>query len=198
MLTDNEIGNYLSYRFKLNELIHLHFLFHALNNGNCGESIVGVSTELVLMSVRTVALAWFSTVVDKNGLDIFNLWLKMYPQYQKRIAFYRSLLDPHLVLIRTFRDRTAFHAQPTFLKFFEPRVRFLEKAKDVSKAVQHFLDLARFLVKREHKCDPEFYSRILDVVFDTELELKCKISRRWLIEANILDRSSVYGIKYFR
>ncbi len=198
MLTDKDFGNYLAYRFKLNELIHLHLLFHALNDGSCGESIVGVSKEQVLMSVRTVALAWFSTVVDKNGLDIFNLWLKMYPQYQKRIAFYRSLLEPHLVLIRTFRDRTAFHAQPTFLKFFEPRVRFLEKVKDVAKAVQKLLDLAKFLVKREHKCDPDFYARTLDVVFDTELELKCKINRRWLIEANILDRSSFYGIKSFR
>jgi hypothetical protein len=64
MLTDKEFGNYLSYRFKLNELIHLHLLFHALNDGSCGESICGVPKEQVLMSVRTVALAWFATAVE--------------------------------------------------------------------------------------------------------------------------------------
>lgn len=198
MLTDKEIGDYLSYRFKLNELIHLHFLFHALHDGSCGESICGVSKEQLIESVRTVAVAWFATVVDKNGLDIFTVWLKMYPQYQKRIKFYRSLLEPHLQLIRRFRDRTAFHAQPKFAEFFEPRLRFLEKAKDIAKGVQQFLDLAKFLIKREHLCDPNFSSRILDVVFDAELQLKCKINRRWLIEANILDRSSIYGITTFK
>ena len=197
MLTDKDIGDYLTYRFKLNELIHLHFLFHALNDGRCGDSINGIPKEQVLLSVRTAAVAWFATVVDKNGLDIFKLWLKMYPQYQKRINLYRSLLNPHLDLIRRFRNRTAFHAQPKFVDFFEPRVRFLEKVKDISKGVQQFLDLAKFLIKREHQCDAGFYSRILGVVLDAELQLKCKISRQWLIEANIIDRSSVYGIFHF-
>lgn len=197
-LSDKEIGDYLTYRFKLNELIHLHFLFHALNDGRCGDSINGIPKEQVLLSVRTAAVAWFATVVDKNGLDIFKLWLKMYPRYQKRINLYRSLLNPHLDLIRRFRNRTAFHAQPKLVEFFEPRVRFLEKVTDISKGVQRFLHLAKFLIKREHQCDADFYSRILGAVLDAELQFKCKISRQWLIEANIIDRSSVYGIFHFR
>jgi|SRR6516162_5551247 hypothetical protein len=199
MLTDKEIGDYLTYRFKLNELIHLHFLFHALNDGNCGESINGIPKDQVLMSVRTAAVAWFATMMDthRDGLDIFKLWLKMYPQYQNRINLYHSLVDPHLKLIRTFRNRTAFHAQSGFVDFFEPRVRFQEKAKDIARGVQKFLDLAKFLIKRERQCEPNFYSRILGAVLDAELQLKRKISRRWLIEANIIDRSSVYGIFHF-
>jgi hypothetical protein len=43
MLTDQDISDYITYRFKLNELIHLHFLFHALNDGSCGNSINGIS-----------------------------------------------------------------------------------------------------------------------------------------------------------
>jgi hypothetical protein len=198
MLTDEDISDYLTYRFKLNELIHLHFLFHALNDGSCGDSINGISKEQVLISVRTAAVAWFATLVDRRGLDIFKLWLKMYPQYQKRINLYRSLLEPHLQLTRRFRNKTAFHAQRNFVDFFEPRVRFLEKAKEIGKGVQKFLDLAIFLIKREHQCDPDFYSRILGVILDTELQLKCTINRHWLIEATIVNRSSVYGIFHFR
>src|SRR5262249_22317034 len=156
------------------------------------DSINGIPKHQVLSSVHTAAVAWLATVVDKSGLDIFKLWLKMYPQYQKRINFYRSLLEPHLGLIRNFRNRTAFHAQPNFVDFFEPRLRFLEKAKDVAKGVQQFLDLAIFLVKREHKCEPDFCSRILGMVLDAELQLNVKINRRQLIEANIIDHSSVY------
>lgn len=198
MLTDQDISAYLTYRFKLNELIHLHFLFHALNDGSCGDSINGISKEQVLMSVRTAAVAWFATVVDRSGLDIFKLWLKMYPRYQKRINLYRSLLEPHLRLIRRFRNKTAFHAERNFVDFFEPRIRFLEKAKEIGEGVQKFLDLAKFLIKREHQSDPDFYSRILGIVLDTELQLKVKINRHWLIEANIVDCRSVYGIFHFR
>jgi hypothetical protein len=30
-------------------------------------------------------------------------------------------------------------------------------------------------------------------VFDTELKLECKIRRGWLVETNVIDRSSMFG-----
>jgi hypothetical protein len=66
MLTDKEIGDYLTYRFKLNELIHLHLLSHALMDGSCGEFISGVPREHVLTSVRTAAVAWLVYCTPQN------------------------------------------------------------------------------------------------------------------------------------
>jgi hypothetical protein len=195
-LTDKEVGTYLVYRFKLNELIHLHFLWVAVKDGNCGDSFSGVPREQVLGTLRTAAIAWFATVVDKSGLDIFKIWNKMFPQYQKRIAFFHSLLLPHLDLIRRFRNKTAFHAEPTFLAFFEPRVRFQDNAKDIIAGVQNFLTISKFLVKRELTAEPDLYSRYLDVILEVELALGCNISRRWLVQAHILDRS-VFETQHF-
>jgi hypothetical protein len=189
-LTDEEVGTYLVYRFKMNELIHLHFLWISVNDDQCGDSFSGVATEQILGTLRTAAIAWLATVVDKSGLDIFRLWHKMFPQYEKRINLFRTLLQPHLDIIRRFRNKTAFHAEPEFAEFFEPRVQFQENAKDIVAGVQRFLALSSFLVKRELTADPELYSRMLNVVFDAELKLGCTISRRWLVQAHIVDESA--------
>jgi hypothetical protein len=195
-LTDKEVSTYLVFRFKMNELIHLHYLWFAVHDGQCGDSVSDIPKEQVLGSLRTAAIAWFATVVDKSGLDIFKLWHKMFPQYEKRIRLFHEQLQPHLDVIRRFRNKTAFHAEPAFVDFFEPRVRFQQNAKDIIAGVQRFLTLSKFLVKRELTSDPELYSRMLGAVFNAELKLGCSINRRWLVQANILD-SSVFKPQRF-
>ena len=192
-LTDKQVGTYLVYRMKLNELIHLHFLFCHLNRAGCGDTIEGIAPEIVVNTVRTCAMAWFITMLDRNGINIFDLWKKMFPQYTNRLNVYRSAIENDLVRIRAFRNRSALHAEPVFRDFIKPRVDMQEHAEEDVKTLQRFLKLATFLLKREHTADPNLQSRILGVVLDTELELDCHIRRRWLMDTNILDRSSVFG-----
>jgi hypothetical protein len=68
-----------------------------------------------------------------------------------------------------------------------------EHSKEDVEALRRFFKLAIFLLNREHTVDPNLQSRILGVVLDTELALNCRIRRRWLVDTNILDRSSVFG-----
>jgi hypothetical protein len=196
-LTDKEISTYLVFRIKANELIHLHMLWLAIKDGQCGESIFDLNNQVVRETLRTAAIAWFSTIVDRSGLDIFPLWEKMFPQYQKRIALYRTAIQRELNLMRVFRNRTAFHAEPVFSKFFAPRKDMLDNVKEITNSIRHFLSLAKFLIKREHTADPDLQSRMLDVVFDTELKLDCKIRRGWLIENKVIDRENIFGTQRF-
>lgn len=122
-LTDKEVSTYLVFRIKTNELIHLHLLWLAIKDGKCGESILEVDNQIIRETLRTAAVAWFSTIVDTNSLNIFPLWEKMFPQYRKRITLYRTAIQPELDLLRRFRNRTAFHADPSFSRFFAPRKR---------------------------------------------------------------------------
>jgi hypothetical protein len=128
-LTDKEVSAYLVYRVKMNELIHLHLLWLSLAEGQCGDSFSRVPRDLVMETLRTAAIAWVATVLDKKGLDVFNIWNKMFPQYSRRIALFRSSLAPRLETIRRFRNKTAFHAEVSFVDFFEPRVRFKQNGK---------------------------------------------------------------------
>ena len=186
-LTDKEVSTYLVFRIKTNELIHLHMVWLAIKDGKCGQSIFGIDNQIVLETLRTVAIAWFSTIVDRNGLNIFPLWEKMFPQYRRRIALYRTAIQPELDLMRAFRDRTAFHAEPVFTKFFAPRTQMGDRIDEIIQSIQHFLTLTAFLIRREHTADPDLQGRMMDVVFNTELELDCKIKRGWLIKTNVND-----------
>jgi hypothetical protein len=178
---------------KLNELMHLYFLFDHLHKGRCGDTIVGVDPDIVKDTVRTCAMSWFCTLLDRNGVNIFDLWQEMFPRYANRLAKYRAAIEPELDRLRAFRDRSAFHAEPVFRKFFKPRVEIQEHVEEDVRTLQRFLKLATFLLKREHTVDPNLQSRMLGVLLDTELALKCRIRRGWFIETNILDRSSVFG-----
>ena len=196
-LTDKEVSTYLVFRIKTNELIHLHLLWLAIKDGKCGESIFEVDNQIVRETLRTAAIAWFSTIVDRNGLNIFPLWEKMFPQYQKRITLYRTAIQPELDLLRRFRNRTAFHADPIFFSFFAPRKDMLDHIKEIIESIQHFLTLSKFLIKREHTADPNLQGRMMDVVFNTELELGFTLKREWLIKTNVLDRTSIFGTRRF-
>jgi hypothetical protein len=196
-LTDKQVGTYLVYRMKLAELMHLHFLFHHVYDGACGDTIDGIDSQLVLDTLRTCALSWFVTLFDPSGVNIFDLWEQMYPQYPWRLGVYRKAVEPNLQRLRTFRNKSAFHADRVFSKFFAPRVQMQEHRKQDAETLQRFLRLAIFLLKREHTVDPDLYSRILGVVFDMELALDCKMSRKWIIDNRIIDRSTIYGRRRF-
>ncbi len=193
-LTDKEVGTYLVYRVKLNELIHLNFLFDDLNRK---ESVSGLDAKVVAETLRTAVIAWFCTIVDKRGLNIFDLWIRIYPQYQKRIRLVRLAIYPHVQLIRAFRDKAAFHAERNFSDFLKPRLELLKETKPIVKALQHFLKLAEFLMRREEVAIPRLSSRLLDVILDTELKLKCSINRQWFIKGNIVDRHAVFRRECF-
>lgn len=194
-LNDQEVGAYLTYRCKMNELVHLNYLFLHLKDGRCGERVIMVPSEHVMETVRTAALAWFSTVADKSGLNIFDLWLRMFPRYQRRITIFRRAIQSQLDKIRSFRNNTAFHANPTFAEFFAPRVVVMDDREEIAAALKKFLKLAVFLLRREHWADPDLQSRMLGRILDAELTKNCRINRAFFIDAHIIDRHVIFGVQ---
>jgi hypothetical protein len=73
----------------------------------------------------------------------------------------------------------------------------LDHIKEITESIRHFLFLSKFLIKREHTADPNLQDRMMDVVFNTELELGFKVKREWLIKTNIIDRTSIFGTERF-
>ncbi len=196
-LSDRDIGTYLAYRCKMNELVHLHYLSLHLKEGGCGDKIITITKAQVMETVRTAAMAWFSTMADRSGLNVFDLWVRMYPRYRTRITVFGSAIDSELDKIREFRNKTAFHAEQDFAKYFGPRVLVMENLDEIVAALQKFLKLAVFLLKREHWTDPDLQARMLDAIFDAELKNNCEISRTFFIDAHIVDRKAIFGTRRF-
>lgn len=86
---------------------------------------------------------------------------------------------------------------PHFLGFLLPEKEMFDHIRKIIESIRHFLTLSKFLIKREHTADPNLQGRMMDVVFCSELELGFTLKREWLINTNVIDRTSIFGIERF-
>ena len=165
-LRRDALRRYFVFRMKLIELFHFHLLWGALTEEQfTPENVMGHSGRDFAASVRTALLGWYCTIVDKTtgGLNVFKVWLEVFT-HRKEIERVRKSVEPHWEVIKTFRDKCAFHADT-------PRNYFLAKqairdSRDVAKSVQEFLDLAKFLILREEDELPDFVPEVETFLLD--------------------------------
>lgn len=165
------LRRYFVFRLKLIELFHLHLLWCSLADDKfTPENVMEHSGRDFAESVRTALLSWYCTIVDqtRGGLNIFNVWLEVFPNRQQEIERVRQEVEPHWEVLKTFRDKCGFHAD-------SPRNYFLAKQKvldnpQTAKAVQDFLDLAKTLINAEETELQDFVPEVETFMLDFELE----------------------------
>jgi hypothetical protein len=166
------LRRYFVFRMKLIELFHLHLLWGTLVDEKCvPENVMEHSGRDFAESVRTALLSWYCTIVDRTqgGLNIFNVWRELFPNHRQEIERVREEVEEDWEILRQFRDKCGFHAD-TPRNYFLAKQNLLDNSKRVATAVQHFLDLAMLLVKREEAELPDFVPEVESFVLDFELE----------------------------
>ena len=190
------LHRYVIFKMKLIELLHLHLVWKALNDDLfTPPNVMGHDGTDFADTLRTVLLSWYMTLVDKNGLDVFPLWLELFPKHRKRIENLRNETDPQLNILREFRDRVGFHGD-TPGKYFNARKKLKMSHADISAALQKFLDLAVFLAKREEKELSDFVPEAESLFLDLELEFGLKIKRQWMKKNLVLPSKSSYRVTF--
>jgi hypothetical protein len=176
---------------KLVELFHFHLLWGALADEEfVPDNVMGHAGRDFAESIRVPLLSWYCTIVDRTqgGLNIFNVWRELFPKHRREIERVRREVEPQWEVLRTFRDRCGFHADT-------PRNYFLAKQKildnpQVAKAVQDFLDLAKFLINHEEAEMLDFVPEVETFLLDFELEKGNRgINRNALKKLLILPRT---------
>ena len=99
--------------------------------------------------------------MDKHGeaLNVFDVWKILYPEKVQRIDEVWKKVEPHIKLIRQFRDNVAFHACKNLRRYFETYISFY-KNKKTAATMREFGRLAAELLKEEHKALPDFSNEI--------------------------------------
>lgn len=181
------LRRYFIFRMKLIELFHFHLLWGALADEEfVPENIMEHDGRAFADSVRTALLSWYCTIVDRTagGLNIFNVWLELFPNHREEIERVRTEVEPHWEILRDFRDKCGFHAD-TPRNFFLAKQRVLDNLQ-VVRAVQDFLDLAMFLIKREDEELSDFVPEVESFLLDFQLEGNRGINRQALRQMLIL------------
>lgn len=159
-LRRDALRRYFIFRLKLIELFHLHLVWASLADDKfTPENVMDHSGRDFAESVRTAYLSWYCTIVDRTqgGLNVFNVWLELFPRHRDEIERVRDEVEPHLGVLRNFRDKCGFHAD-TPRNYFHAKQRVLDNPQ-TSRAVQDFLDLAKKLILLEETESPRFRSR---------------------------------------
>jgi len=162
---------------KLIELLHFNILWVTLNRERfVPENVMSHDGRDFSHSVRTAAVSWFSTIVDQSqdGLNVFDLWRQLFPKHRAEIDRVWDEIQPHWKAVKQFRDRCGFHADT-------PKRYFLAKQgirpPEIARAIQKFLDLATFFLKREDEELPDFVPEVEAFLLDFELETDHRFKR---------------------
>jgi hypothetical protein len=185
------LRRYLVFRMKLIEVFHFSLLWAPLSRERfVPENVMGHQGRDFAASVRTAMLGWFCTIVDQSdgGLNIFHIWRELFPKHRKRIDRLWKEIEPHWQILRTFRDKCAFHAD-TPRNYFAAKQKILDNPQ-VAKAVQDFLDLTKFFINKEDEELPDFVPEVEACLLDVELEFDLSINRESMRELLILRRGA--------
>ena len=142
------LRKYIVYRIKLMEFFDLSALRQELDSGRLSSPMSLRDGKHIAESLRTIQISHLSIFIDKSGMNVFNLWLSLFPDATDEIEKVRSTIEAPWEVIRKFRNKVGFHVDNPEA-FFRTRREVVEKAPVIQPAIVAFTDLAKALVKRE-------------------------------------------------
>ena len=162
------LRRYLVFRVKLIEFLDMAGLWELFRTDKLHPSTpVGRQPKDFADSLQTVLLSWFALFVDKNGMNVIELWKEVFPSRSGEIEQAWQRMAPAWDIIRQFRDRAGFHADKP-CRFFSARSEKLKNQRMISDALAEFQKLQGSILKAEETELPEFPAAV-DAFLD-ELE----------------------------
>lgn len=157
------LEEYLVYQIRLYEYLHTFQIVLDINDGKYKpESMLGHGSAEFLDTLRSASYGLFASLMDPQNmaLDVFDVWVVLYPDREARIIEVWKKIEPHIQLIRDFRNDVAFHANKNLRRYVETRRLFNAKREEIIAAMQEFWGLAAELIKEQDKALPKFREEI--------------------------------------
>lgn len=94
------------------------------------------------------------------ALNVFEVWLVLFPGKRDKINKTRAKIQPHVGLIRDYRNVIVCHANKSLRRYVETVWKFQGKSKEVVTAMQEFGHLAAELRRDEPTALPTLRTEI--------------------------------------
>jgi len=175
------LRRYVICRIKDIELIHLNLILSELReNKFTPENLMGHKSDDFARSMQIVGLGWFATLVDqsRDGLNIFDVWRQLFPKHLDKIDQVWKEIEPAWNIIRTHRDKVAFHADKPSV-YFKAMFDTAQNMDSIVKALDGFLALSSFFSKIEGDELPEFNEVTKEMIKEIGEQLGCEINPEW-------------------
>jgi hypothetical protein len=151
------------YQIRLYEYVHTFKLVLDIKDGKYRpESLLGHGPVEFANTFRNLSFGLFASLMDPQNmaLDVFDVWVVLYLEKEARIVDVWKKIEPHIQLIRDFRNDVAFHANKNLRRYLKTRRSFYENRAQIMAAMQEFWGLAAELIKEQDKALPDFRNEI--------------------------------------
>jgi hypothetical protein len=154
---------YLVYQIRLYEYLHCIQIFEDIKDGKYKpESRFGHGPTELSETLRTMIYGLFASLMDKQkkALDVFDVWVVLYPKREIKIIEVRKKIEPHIQLIRRFRNDVACHANKNLREYVGTRRLIDRERNEINAAMQDFCGLAAQLITEQDEAFPDFRTAI--------------------------------------
>lgn len=119
-------------------------------------------------TVQNMTLGIFASFIDKHAdaLNVFDVWVALYPEEEKTINETWAKIKPHISLIRDYRNVVSFHASKDLGGYIRMHEEYTKKVHEIGLAMREFGELARYLILNQHKALPNFRKEIEPILRD--------------------------------
>lgn len=143
-----ELRQYLVFRVKLIEFLDTAALWMQLTNGRVRPTPAQRKPSDFADSLRTSLLGWLALFVDKNGMNVIELWKKLFPNRREEIEQSWQRIKPAWDILRRSRDKAAFHADKP-RAFFDARRKIQQNGNMIMQALKEFQKLQQAILNAE-------------------------------------------------
>jgi len=171
------LRRYLVFRVKAMEMMDMSLLHQAATSHKLGiPSTTGRVEKDFADSLRAPLLGWFALLIDKQGLDVMQLWSELFPKHRNEIDATWARIEPALELMREFRDRAGFHADKP-RPFFLARHQVIANQGTLATALEDFWILFATLLEAEAGELPDLEQEVDEFLDAVEGELRVQYDR---------------------
>jgi len=142
------LEEYALYRIRVFEYLHVFQIIIDIMDGQyCPKDTMGHGRKQYIGTLKDSATGLFVSMMDrdKRAIDVFDVWLALFPQHEERIQAVWGEIEPLEGLLRDYRNKVACHVENDIGSYLRTRSALYEQRKEVAKAMQGFMGLARDL-----------------------------------------------------
>jgi hypothetical protein len=168
---EEALQEYLIYQIQVYKYFHMFQITMDIVDGrykpqsSCGHNFRD--------TVRDSCTGLFASLMDaqNSALNIFDVWLALFHDKEKKIIETWRKIEPHVELVRRYRNDIVCHANKDLRRYIETLREFSRKKQEIIKAMQEFLDLAAELIRSQPTALPNFRADLDPILRKTSPEL---------------------------
>jgi hypothetical protein len=164
---EEALEEYLVYRKRVGELLDMIQIARDIKTGTYQpRDLLGRGPERFSIIVRNVVVGLFASLFDPHGsaMNVFDVWLVLFPERKSDIVAAWKRAKPHVQLIRDYRNDVVCHANKSPKRYVKTSTNFEEGISGVHAAMQVVAKLAAELLRGERTAKPPLNEEIRPIL----------------------------------